>query len=185
MLAEIVRQCQRENPFGQKRLYDYFANRLYRLSRRYVANPLETEEVLMNGFLKIFRSIEGFEYRSDNELEVWMKRIVVNEALMHLRKTKPPEWLWEDRGGEEATPAMHAATVEGDLHAEGIHELILHLPDGYRTVFCLHALEGYTHQEIGVMLNISENTSKSQLSKARTTLQALLIKNGYSYERKR
>jgi RNA polymerase sigma-70 factor (ECF subfamily) len=58
------------------------------------------------------------------------------------------------------------------------------LPDGYRTVFCLHSLEGYTHQEIGTMLNISENTSKSQLSKARAALQVLLIKNGYSYERK-
>jgi RNA polymerase sigma factor (sigma-70 family) len=184
MLAEIVRQCQRDNPFAQKRLYDHFAHRLYRLCRRYVKNPLETEEVLMNGFLKIFGGINAFEYRSDTELEGWMKRIVVNEALMHLRKTKPPEWLWEDHGGEAATPAVHAATAEGDLHAEGIHDLILSLPDGYRTVFCLHALEGYTHQEIGALLNISENTSKSQLSKARTALQALLIKNGYSYERK-
>lgn len=183
MLAEIVRQCQRENPFAQKRLYEHFANRLYRLCRRYVANPLETEEVLMNGFLKIFSSIGQFEYRSDNELEVWLKRIVVNEALMHLRKTKPREWLWDENINQEGIPS-YAATIEGDLHAEGIHALILSLPDGYRTVFCLHALEGYTHQEIGAMLDISENTSKSQLSKARTALQALLIKNGYSYERK-
>ncbi len=182
MLAEIVRQCQRDNPFAQKRLYDHFANRLFRLCRRYVKNPLETEEVLMNGFLKIFGSIKTFEYRSDTELEVWMKRIVVNEALMHLRKTKKDEWFWDDTGTETGTSL--AASVEGDLHAEAIHELILSLPDGYRTVFCLHALEGYSHQEIGTMLNISENTSKSQLSKARAALQALLIKNGYSYERR-
>lgn len=137
----------------------------------------------MNGFLKIFRAIVDFEYRSDDQLEVWMKRIMVNEALMHLRKTKKEQWLFVDTDLEENTAVSRPATAEGDLHAEGIHDLILHLPDGYRTVFCLHALEGYTHQEIGTLLNISENTSKSQLSKARMALQKLLIKNGYSYER--
>ncbi|GHB85032.1 DNA-directed RNA polymerase sigma-70 factor [Persicitalea jodogahamensis] len=164
-------------------MYDRYADRLYRLCRRYVPNAMETEEVLMSGFLKIFKAILNFEYRSNDELEVWMKRIVVNEALMHLRKTKKEQWLLADTNLEETTWAAQPATAEGDLHAEGIHDLILHLPDGYRTVFCLHAIEGYTHQEIGTMLNISENTSKSQLSKARTALQGLLIKNGYSYER--
>jgi len=182
-LQEIVRQCQRENPFAQKRLYDHFANSLYRLCRRYVPNPLETEEVLMNGFLKIFRAIPAFEYRNDDQLEVWLKRIVVNEALMHLRKTKSEKWLFADTDLAETSPFSQPATAEGDLHAEGIHDLILCLPDGYRTVFCLYALEGYTHQEIGAMLNISENTSKSQLSRARAALQKLLVKNGYSYER--
>ncbi|HEV7347615.1 RNA polymerase sigma factor [Telluribacter sp.] len=185
MLQEIVRQCQRENPFAQRRLYDHFANRLYRLCRRYVKNPLETEEVLMNGFLKIFRAIGTFEYRSDDELEVWMKRIVVNEALMHLRKVRKDEWLWDDTPQEDSLPHHYTGpSAEADLHAEAIHDLILGLPDGYRTVFCLYALEGYTHKEIGTLLNISENTSKSQLSKARVALQALLVKNGYSYERK-
>ncbi|MPR34031.1 RNA polymerase sigma factor [Salmonirosea aquatica] len=183
-MKEIVRQCQRENPFAQKRLYDHYAHRLYRLCCRYVPNPLETEEVLMNGFLKIFRAIVDFEYRSPDELEVWLKRIVVNEALMHLRKTKSEKWLFAELDSSETTAAVsQASNAEGDLHAEGIHELILCLPDGYRTVFCLHALEGYTHQEIGTLLNISENTSKSQLSKARVALQKLLVKNGYSYER--
>ncbi len=182
-MQEIVRQCQRENPFAQKRLYDYYANRLYRLCRRYVPNSLETEEVLMSGFLKIFGAIVDFEYRSNDQLEVWMKRIVVNQALMHLRQTKKEQWLFVDTDLEENTAVSQPATAEGDLHAEGIHELILLLPDGYRTVFCLHALEGYTHQEIGTLLNISENTSKSQLSKARMALQKLLVKNGYSYER--
>ncbi|WP_373512356.1 RNA polymerase sigma factor [Persicitalea sp.] len=180
-MQEIVRQCQRQNPFAQKRLYDRYADRLYRLCRRYVPKAMETEEVLMNGFLKIFKAITAFEYRSDDELEVWMKRIVVNEALMHLRKTKKDQWLFADVDLEETPFAAQPATAESDLHAEGIHDLILHLPDGYRTVFCLHAIEGYTHQEIGTMLNISENTSKSQLSKARMALQSLLIKNGYSY----
>ena len=182
-MKEIVRQCQRENPFAQKRLYDRYADRLYRLCRRYVRNSMETKEVLLNGFLKIFRAIVAFEYRSNDELEVWMKRIVVNEALMHLRKTKKKQWLFADTDLEEVPLVVQPATAEGDLHAEGIHELILHLPDGYRTVFCLHALEGYTHQEIGTMLNISENTSKSQLSKARVALQKLLVKHGYHYER--
>ena len=182
-MQDIVSQCQRENPFAQKRLYDRYANRLYRLCRRYVPNTLETEEVLMNGFLKIFRAIVDFEYRSDDQLEVWMKRIVVNEALMHLRRTKAEQWVFADTDLSETTSFSQPSTAEGDLHAEGIHDLILRLPDGYRTVFCLHALEGYTHQEIGTLLNISENTSKSQLSKARVALQKLLVRNGYSYER--
>ncbi|TDB63732.1 RNA polymerase sigma factor [Arundinibacter roseus] len=184
MLSEIVRQCQRQNPFAQKRLYDHFANRLYRLCRRYVKNPLETEEVLMNGFLKIFSSIAAFEYRSDDELTVWMKRIMTNEALMHVRKNKAFAHFFDDSVTLELNVPSQPAPIESDLHAEGIQELILSLPDGYRTVFCLYALEGFTHKEIGNMLSISENTSKSQLSKARAALQVLLLKNGYSYERK-
>lgn len=178
---EIVRQCQRENPFAQKRLYNRYADRLFRLARRYVRHTMETEEVLMNGFLKIFKAIVAFEYRSDDELEVWMKRIVVNEALIHLRKTRKEKGLFADADLEENPMIAQPATAESNLHAEGIHEMILHLPDGYRTVFCLYALEGYTHQEIGTILNISENTSKSQLFKARAALQSMLIKNGYSY----
>ncbi|GAB2765411.1 sigma-70 family RNA polymerase sigma factor [Rhabdobacter roseus] len=185
MLAEIVRQCQRDNPFAQKRLYEHFANRMYRLCRRYVPDAFETEEVLMNGFLKIFRALGTFEYRSDDELEVWMKRIMVNEALMYLRrKVGQKAWSLDHPDLPEAEVPHAAQETDADLQAEAIHDLILRLPHGYRTVFCLYAIEGYSHREIAALLGVSENTSKSQLSKARAMLQKLLIKNGYEQERR-
>lgn len=183
MLHQLVEQCQRGNAFAQKRLFDQFANRLFRVSLRYVRNEPEAEEVLMNGFLKIFRAIGDFTYRDENGLDAWLRRIVVNEALQYLRANRRLP-LFQAHELADTQPDPQPLPGAG-LDAERIYALICELPTGYRTVFNLYAIEGYTHREIGDQLGISENTSKSQLSKARALLQEWLTKNGYERETRR
>ena len=168
--------CQQGNRFAQNRLYEAFANRLFRVCMRYVRHQQEAEEVLMNGFLKFFRGLNTFEYRDDNSLEVWLKRIMVNEALMHLRQQKSLPIFVENNESDEW---ISAETPLSDLDAEAIYAAILELPTGYRTVFNLYVVEGYTHEEIANQLNIGAGTSKSQLSKARVMLQQKLKNRGY------
>ncbi|MFD2570114.1 RNA polymerase sigma factor [Spirosoma soli] len=183
MSQQLVEQCQRGNAFAQKRLFDQYANRLFRVSLRYVRNELEAEEVLMNGFLKAFRGIVDFTYRDDNGLEAWLRRIVVNEALQHLRANRSlPLFQAEETADVQPDPAP---LPDAGLDVERIYGLIRELPTGYRTVFNLYVIEGYTHREIAEQLHISENTSKSQLSKARALLQERLIQYGYEAEIRR
>ena len=181
MLQQLIEQCQHGNAFAQRRLYDQFVNRLYRVSLRYVRSEPDAEEVLMNAFLKIFRNLPNFVYRDDNGLEAWLRRIVVTEALLHLRANRALPLFRDDDERVAETVAMDALP-DGELAAEQIYDLIRELPPGYRTVFNLYAIEGYTHREIAAQLHISENTSKSQLSKARTQLQIWLTTHGYERE---
>ncbi|SOD89571.1 RNA polymerase sigma factor [Spirosoma fluviale] len=183
MSKQLIEQCKQGNTFAQKRLFDQYANRLYRVSLRYIRHEPDAEEVLMNAFLKAFRAIHDFTYRDDPGLEAWLRRIVVNEALQHLRANRHlPVFLTDDAGDQQ--PALEPLPDMG-LDAERIYALIQELPPGYRTVFNLYAIEGYTHREIAQQLHISENTSKSQLSKARALLQTWLLQNGYEAETRR
>ena len=183
MSQQLVEECQQGNAFAQKRLFDQFANRLFRVSLRYVRNEPEAEEVLMNGFLKAFRAIGHFTYRDENGLEAWLRRIVVNEALQHLRSNQYLP-VFQIDADAEAQPDPVPLPDEG-LDAERIYDLIRQLPPGYRTAFNLYAIEGYTHREIAAQLHISENTSKSQLNKARTLLQTWLTQQGYEAQTRR
>lgn len=138
----------------------------------------------MNAFLKIFRNLPGFVYRDDTGLEAWLRRIVVTEALLHLRANRALPLFQEN--GERVLETESTGTLpDGELAAEQIYDLIRELPPGYRTVFNLYAIEGYTHREIAAQLHISENTSKSQLSKARAQLQIWLTTHGYERETRR
>mgnify|MGYP002777667069 CR=1 FL=1 len=174
---ELIRQCQRGNAFAQKRLYDTYVNRMYRVCLRYVREETAAEEVLMNGFLKVFHALTHFQYRGEGSLEAWIKRIMVNEALQHLRSTRHLPTLYPEEIVQYEPDV--GALPDGQLDAEQILETIRRLPTGYRTVFNLYAIEGYSHREIAEQLSISENTSKSQLSKARIMLQNELIRHGY------
>jgi RNA polymerase sigma factor (sigma-70 family) len=179
--GNVIEMCKEHNRFAQNRLYDAFAGRMFRVCMRYLRHEQEAEEVLMNGFLKFFQSLSNFEYRDDSSLEAWLKRIMVNEALMLLRQQKNlPIWV----AAEEAENEMsHIEKPDYGLDAEEIYAAILQLPTGYRTVFNLYVVEGYTHDEIAKQLNVSEGTSKSQLSKARLMLQQLLKQRGYEQYR--
>ncbi|MDJ1484698.1 sigma-70 family RNA polymerase sigma factor [Cytophagaceae bacterium YF14B1] len=181
MKKALLESCRQGNMFAQRQLVELYSNRLYRLCLRYMRNEFDAEEVLMNGFLRFFETLHAFEYRDDNGLEAWLKRIMVNAALMYLRKTKNLSLLMH----EEDVIIPENATVESQLNSEMIYSLILQLPTGYRTVFNLYVIEGYSHAEIAEQLGISENTSKSQLSRARALLQSWLIKQGYEHTTRR
>ena len=158
-------------------LYDRYAPALLSLCFRYAGNMQDAEDILHDGFIKVIRNLSSFEPRPDSSLEAWMKKIMTNTALNFLRDhAKERKQVDIDRIGERMI-FSDDDPVEFDLahlpvSQDQILQFIAELPAGYRTVFNLYVFEEYSHKEIGERLNCSENTSKSQLSKARALLRA-------------
>ncbi|MCS6928941.1 MAG: sigma-70 family RNA polymerase sigma factor [Saprospiraceae bacterium] len=169
----LIERLKAEDPKAQKWLYDHYAPIFYAVCRRYLSCREDAEEALLSGFYKIFSQIDTFQ--GSGSFEGWMRRVMVNEALMLLRKTQPLVFL-----GEEVRPPdmQDDFSIEAELSTREILDLLAELPPGYRTVFNLYVLEGYKHHEIAEMLGISINTSKTQLLLARTRLQQLLQARG-------
>lgn len=174
---EIIKNCKRTDRKSQEVLYLRFADGMFRTALRYLKNEDDAQDILVMAFNKIFKSINNFNYLGEGSLESWIRRIVINEALMWLRKRHNFN-LNESLDDSCAEPDL---TDLSRLEAEDIIEIINRLPTGYRTVFNLHVIEGYSHDEISAMLNISEGTSRSQLFKAKAILKKVLTREGYSY----
>jgi RNA polymerase sigma factor (sigma-70 family) len=172
-LYQLLKECRRRSITAQRYLYDQFAVSMFLLCRRYVKRDEIAEEVMMNGFLKFFHSLDEFEYVNDAATIGWMRKIMINECLMQLRSTNS----FLQVASEEFPDVVTDEEVIDKLSAEEIFNLITQLPVGYRTVFNLYELENRSHKEIAEMLGISEGTSRSQLSKAKQMLQQLIIKN--------
>ena len=169
--ADLIAACVRGEHRAQRQLYDRLAGLMLTVCRRYLKRREDAEEALLLGFAKMFRALPN--YRFEGSFEGWVRRIMVNEALMQLRQRETLFVSFEDFPQPENL-ATTPATAETHLQAEDLMGLLAGLPAGYRTVFNLYALEGYGHQEIADMLGITEGTSKSQLSKARALLQRRL-----------
>ena len=145
------------------------AGKMLAVVKRYITNTSEAEDTLMEGFVKVFAKLD--QYQGGGSFEGWIRKIMVNEALMSVRKNK-------DRYPVDIDVAFDLAEPDETLMQLGVQEiesLIATLPIGYRTIFNLYAIEGYSHAEIALLLNISEGTSKSQLFRARALLQNQLI----------
>ena len=166
--ADLIAACVRGEHRAQRQLYDQLAGLMLTVCRRYLKRREDAEEALLLGFAKMFRALPS--YRFAGSFEGWVRRIMVNEALMQLRQRETMTSSFEDFAQPENL-ATTPATADTQLQAEDLLALLATLPTGYRTVFNLYALEGYGHQEIAELLGISEGTSKSQLSKARALLQ--------------
>ena len=163
-LNDIVAGCSRKESWAQKALYDRYAGGFYAVCIRYVKDEDTAEDILIKAFMRILEKID--QYSGKGSFEGWMRRIVVNEALGFLRSTK--HWQQE----VDIQYADYTIQREQDhLQAEDLMAMVQALPEGYRTVFNLYAIEGYNHAEIAEQLGISENTSKSQYSRARKLLQ--------------
>jgi len=165
--TELIERCRAGNGQAQRQLYERYAGRLFGLCCRYIKDRMEAEDVLVTGFTKILSKLD--QYKGDGSFEGWMKRVIINEALSHLRRSRN---MYLETDLEWAHAEQDYQRLHNVLEAEDLLQLVAELPHGYRMVFNLYAIEGYNHQEIGAMLGISENTSKSQLSRAR----AMLIK---------
>lgn len=162
---ELIESLKKGEAKAQKWIYDHYAAPMLGVCMRYVKNEMDAEEVMITGLVKVFQKVGQFE--NNGSFEGWLRRVVVNEALMFLRKKEPLHLAIEKEhlhlaGSDDADMALNEAELLQMLHE---------LPVGYRAVFNLYAIEGYSHKEIADMLNITEGTSKSQLSKARTLLQ--------------
>lgn len=164
--TELIKGCKKNNPKVQRQLYEMYSGRMLAICRRYIKHTDEAEEIMVNGFLKVFDKIEQF--KSEGSFEGWIKKIMVFEALNHLRKQK---MVFVEIEAAQYNENIDYSNAQTHLEVQDLMNLLDELPAGYRTVFNLYAIEGYSHQEIAEMLQISESTSKSQLSRARVHLQ--------------
>jgi RNA polymerase sigma-70 factor (ECF subfamily) len=162
----LIRRCIQGHPAAQKQLYERYQSGLFGLCLRYARSEAEALDFLQEGFIKIFRDLQDF--RGDGPLEAWMRRIIVNTAISKLRRKG---WTREEQFNWEAIPDEEPETEADGLDAEQLIQLIRELPDGFRTVFNLYAIEGYAHKEIAQILDIAESTSRSQYQRARRQLQ--------------
>ncbi len=173
--AKLIEGCKRNDQSCYKSLYDRYAMRLMTIALRYSNNTFEAEDILQESFIRIFRTIHSFGYKGS--FEGWLKKIVVHTAINHFHKHKKHFPQAEENARE---PDTDCEEVLDRIGADELISAIQSLPDGYRMVFNLYELEGYTHKEIGDILGISEGTSKSQLSKAKSLLRKLLVKFDYT-----
>ncbi len=166
---KLIERCRNNDRLAQKALYERYSAKMFGICRRYVKSIENAEEVLMLAFCKVFRKIDT--YTGKGNFEGWIRRIIVNESLMFLRK----KYRFNDHVEIDKIP-VKAVTVniEDELAAQDILNLLAQLPVGYRTVFNLYVVEGYKHREIAEQLGISINTSKSQLILAKKKLRKLV-----------
>lgn len=160
--------CKKNDPASQKELYDRYAPLFLSMALRYTKVYPEGEDIMVRAFCKIFSKIDTF--KEEGSFEGWMKRIVVNEALMTIRKKNNLHLAVEI--AEHDVPE-HTNAID-DLQYQELLDLLEQLPVGYKTVFNLQVIEGYKHREIAEMLGISINTSKSQLILAKKRLRQLI-----------
>lgn len=167
-INQILVGCKKSKAWAQAELFAMFSGKMYGICLYYTDNKEDAEDILHDGFMKIFDKIGQFD--NDN-LEAWMRKIFVNTALMLYRKRKfeviaEDINLYVDKSGN--------FDMQSDFNSEELMDMISSLPPQYRLVFNLYALEGYKHKEIAEKLNISESTCKSNLSRARAILQEKL-----------
>ncbi|MFP3861065.1 MAG: RNA polymerase sigma factor [Bacteroidales bacterium] len=172
-LTNIVKACKKGDKKSQKLLYDIFSPRLYGLCLRYSSDEHEAKDLLQEGFIKIFSKLN--QYKNQGSLEGWMKRIVINTAMENFRKSNNLILRHSDIHLEN-THVKYEHVLE-ELNSKDLLRMIQSLSPQYRAVFNLYAIEGYNHQEIAHKLNISEGTSKSNLSRAREMLKKKINKD--------
>ena len=166
---DLINGCMEDNRRMQEEMYRRFSPRMYAVCLRYAGNAEEAEDILQEGFIKVFKKLDSF--RREGSFEGWVRRIFVNTAIEHFRRKR---YLMPVTEKEENTIEGKYTSVLDDLGAKDIMALIQKLSPGYRTVFNMYVVEGYTHKEIAEMLGISEGTSKSQLSRAKVILQDMV-----------
>ena len=178
-IEEIIKGCISGKRKAQKKLYDLYSDDLFGVCLYYSNNRDEAEDVLHEGFMKIFKNISTFKYKSS--LFSWMKKIIINTALERYRKQYYLNPLMDL---SENIEDINRESIINHLSSKDLIKLIQDLSPKYRMVFNMYAIEGYSHKEISKKLNISEGTSKSNLSRARAILQQKVKKYFYSEKKK-
>src|SRR4028119_1715782 len=176
----ILQGCLQNKPSAQKELYQKYSSKMLGVCYRYGHNREDAEDMLQEGFIKVFSQIHTFENRGS--LEGWIRRIIIHTCINNLKKNKK---------FNESVDIIHATTAQvreesipSIIQAKQVVECIRLLPIGYRTVLNLYAVEGYSHREIGTMLDIEESTSRSQYTRAKAMLEDILIKKKIIYKPK-
>ena len=163
--TKLIQRAAKNNREAQHILYELHAPKMLSVCRYYIKDVHKAEEVMLNGFFKVFKYLKTF--KNQGSFEGWIRRIMVREAISFLRQQKHVEFTAED----EILKQDYTNNIKTNIEVAEIQQLIDSLPEGYKIVFVMYAIEGYKHHEIAELLNISEGTSKSQLFKARQMLQ--------------
>jgi RNA polymerase sigma factor (sigma-70 family) len=165
-LNKIVRGCQENNPEAQRELYDMFKSKMFGVCLRYAGNYHDAEDIMQEGFVKVFEKIRQFSYKG--AFEGWIRKIMVNTALEKYRMHFQTVTIQDNQAEIDQEQEK---SLSGNIEVNELMSIIQELTPRYRLVFNLYALEGYSHKEISEMLQITEGTSKSNLSRARAILQ--------------
>lgn len=176
----LLQGCIQNKAADQKALYEKYCAKMLAVCYRYAHNREDAEDMLQEGFIKVFSQIHTFENRG--ALEGWIRRIIVHTCINILKKNKK---------FTESVDLIHATSLQvreesipSIIQAKQVVECIRLLPIGYRTVLNLYAVEGYSHREIGAMLDIEESTSRSQYTRAKAMLEDILVKKNIIYKTK-
>jgi RNA polymerase sigma-70 factor (ECF subfamily) len=162
--TKIIKLAAENNRQAQQQIYTKFSSKMLSVCRQYIKDIQLAEDVMITAFMKVFTNLKNFEHKGS--FEGWIRRIMVNECISYLRVQKKVKFAEDEFFVEESFNE-----IDSQFTVEQIQYLIDALPDGYKMVFNLYAIEGYKHNEIAKMLGINEGTSKSQLSHARKMLQ--------------
>ena len=180
-IDELVTRCKAGQRKAQEMVYKLLAAKMMGVCLRFATDRMEAEDMLQNGFIRVFQKIH--DYRGDGSFEGWVRRIMVHSSIEYYRKHHRMMQLVELEGAGELTVN---ATAASSLEAGDLLALITNLSPGYRMVFNLYAIDGYSHKEIAEIMGISEGASKSQLSRARAILKEQILrieKKSYEYAR--
>jgi RNA polymerase sigma factor (sigma-70 family) len=164
--------CLKNNAAAQEALYNRFSPRMLGVCYRFAKNREDAEDMMQEGFIKVFTQM--YQYRNEGALEGWIRRVMVHTCINNLKKNKK---------FSDSVDIIHASNIHVNeelipsiMQAKQVVECIRMLPIGYRTVLNLYAIEGFSHREIGVMLDIEESTSRSQYTRAKVMLEEILIR---------
>ncbi|GAA4065240.1 RNA polymerase sigma factor [Flavobacterium cheonanense] len=166
---ELIELAVENNRHAQHKIYSKFSPKMLSVCRQYIKDLHQAEDIMITAFMKVFTNLKNFKH--EGSFEGWIRRIMINECISYIRVQKKVKFIEDENYFEESFN-----NIESQFSVEDIQFLIDNLPDGYKMVFNLYAIEGYKHQEIAEMLGINEGTSKSQLSHARKMLQNSISK---------
>lgn len=171
-ISRWVKQAQNGNQKAQKALYDHYRVYLFGVANTYANTKVEAEDILLEGFYKIFKDLKSFNYKGD--VRAWMRKVVVNCALMHIRKYR--KWQYASIADEaEQIPDLKSSDFSTKHRAEAILTLIRALPEPQRIIFTLKGIEGYSYKEIAERLDMNENTLRSHYARAKQKLQKYFL----------
>ena len=166
---DLIERCRAGDRAAQFELYKLYARAMYNTALRMVRHPHDAEDVLQSIFIEVFSKLESFRYESS--IGAWIKRITINKSINFLKSRR---LVFTELTVNTDRAEMSEGAAEPVFSVEKINRAIAELPDGYRVVFSLYAMEGYDHEEIGQILGVSEATSKSQYSRAKSKLREML-----------
>lgn len=169
---EIVEQCKQGNRQAQFELYRLYSQAMYNICLRMLKNEMDAEDLLQNSFVDVFSKLHTFKYQSS--VGAWIKRIVVNNCINHLKKKRLKIEELKDNHAANLIEPTKEREVDSKITVDQVKAAMQDLPDGYRVVFSLYMFEGYDHKEIADLLGVTEATSKSQYSRAKRKLKDII-----------